>query len=104
MKGSGGAIVGSPADVVLVRMQADGKAPPELRNNYKNAFDGLYKIAKNEGILNWFRVTISKMMLILLRDVVLMSTELRLCLLGNWLLMTKQRSFFYRQSTSKTIL
>jgi len=55
LAGSGGAIVGSPADVVLVRMQADGKAPPHLRNNYKNAFDGLFRIAKNEGILSWWR-------------------------------------------------
>jgi solute carrier family 25 oxoglutarate transporter 11 len=54
--GAGGSLVGSPADVVLVRMQADGKAPPELRHNYKNAFDGLYRIAKSEGIASWWRV------------------------------------------------
>jgi len=53
--GSGGAIVGSPADVVLVRMQADGKKPLNQRANYKNVFDGLYRIAKEEGIGSWWR-------------------------------------------------
>jgi hypothetical protein len=55
LAGAGGALVGSPADVVLVRMQADGKAPPELRVNYKNAFDGLAKLAKTEGIMSWWK-------------------------------------------------
>jgi len=55
LAGAGGSMVGSPADVVLVRMQADGKAPPELRYNYKNAFDGLFKMAQKEGILSWWR-------------------------------------------------
>lgn len=50
LAGAGGSLVGSPADVVLVRMQADGKLPAEKRRNYKHAFDGLYRIAKEEGI------------------------------------------------------
>lgn len=54
LAGSGGAIFGSPADVVLVRMQADGKKPVNERVNYKNAFDGLYRIAKAEGIGAWW--------------------------------------------------
>jgi len=53
--GAGGAVVGSPADVVLVRMQADGKLPLDQRRNYKNAIDGLSKIARNEGILALWR-------------------------------------------------
>lgn len=55
MAGAGGALVGSPADVVLVRMQADGKLPIEQRRNYKHAIDGLVKITKNEGVLNLWR-------------------------------------------------
>jgi len=47
--GAGGAIAGSPADVVLVRMQADGKLPVEQRRGYKNAIDGLAKIVRDEG-------------------------------------------------------
>jgi len=50
LAGAGGAVVGSPADVVLVRMQADGKKPPESRLNYRNAIDGLFRIAKEEGV------------------------------------------------------
>jgi len=48
--GAGGAAVGSPADVVMVRMQADGNLPFEQRRNYKHAIDGLSKIVKAEGI------------------------------------------------------
>eukprot|EP00026_Physarum_polycephalum_P012494 Phypoly_transcript_12811.p1 GENE.Phypoly_transcript_12811~~Phypoly_transcript_12811.p1 ORF type:complete len:298 (+),score=35.64 Phypoly_transcript_12811:154-1047(+) len=50
-----GAIVGTPSDVVMVRMQADGKQPVELRRNYKNVFDGLFRIVREEGIFNMFR-------------------------------------------------
>eukprot|EP01088_Endostelium_zonatum_P019530 TRINITY_DN6781_c0_g1_i1.p1 TRINITY_DN6781_c0_g1~~TRINITY_DN6781_c0_g1_i1.p1 ORF type:complete len:296 (-),score=47.71 TRINITY_DN6781_c0_g1_i1:66-953(-) len=49
--GAGGAIVGTPADVTLVRMQADSKKPIEKRRNYKNAINGLIRIAKEEGFL-----------------------------------------------------
>jgi hypothetical protein len=55
LAGAGGAMVGSPADVVLVRMQADGKLPLQQRRNYKNAIDGLIKIIKDEGILKLWR-------------------------------------------------
>ncbi len=40
----------------MVRMQADGKLPPEQRRGYKNVFDGLFRITKEEGFLNMFRV------------------------------------------------
>eukprot|EP01095_Lingulamoeba_sp_RSL-Kostka_P017945 TRINITY_DN961_c0_g1_i2.p1 TRINITY_DN961_c0_g1~~TRINITY_DN961_c0_g1_i2.p1 ORF type:complete len:280 (+),score=85.21 TRINITY_DN961_c0_g1_i2:166-1005(+) len=45
-----GGIVGTPADVTNIRMQNDGKLPLEQRRNYKNAFDGLIKIGRAEGI------------------------------------------------------
>ena len=32
-----GAFVANPADLILIRMQADGTLPPEQRRNYKNA-------------------------------------------------------------------
>eukprot|EP01119_Soliformovum_irregulare_P004145 TRINITY_DN15159_c0_g1_i1.p1 TRINITY_DN15159_c0_g1~~TRINITY_DN15159_c0_g1_i1.p1 ORF type:complete len:305 (+),score=66.56 TRINITY_DN15159_c0_g1_i1:92-916(+) len=53
--GAGGAIVGSPADVILVRMQADGKLPLDQRRNYKNVFHGLSVIIKEEGIARLWR-------------------------------------------------
>ena len=33
--GAMGAAVGNPADLAMVRMQADGRLPAELRRNYK---------------------------------------------------------------------
>jgi len=55
LSGAGGALVGSPADVVLVRMQADGKLPLEKRRNYRHAVDGLVRLAKSEGILSLWK-------------------------------------------------
>jgi solute carrier family 25 oxoglutarate transporter 11 len=49
------ALVANPADLILVRMQADGTLPVEQRRNYKNVFDGFSKIVKNEGVLNLWR-------------------------------------------------
>ncbi|KAJ3103200.1 hypothetical protein HDU97_010333 [Phlyctochytrium planicorne] len=53
--GAAGGIVGSPADLTNVRMQNDGKLPVEKRRNYKHAFDGLYRIMKEEGPAALFR-------------------------------------------------
>jgi solute carrier family 25 oxoglutarate transporter 11 len=44
-----GAVVGNPADVALVRMQADPVLPPVDRRNYKNVFDALSRIVREEG-------------------------------------------------------
>jgi len=49
------AMVANPADLILVRMQADGTLPPEQRRNYKNVFDGFGKIIKDEGVLRLWR-------------------------------------------------
>lgn len=46
-----GGFVGTPADMVNVRMQNDVKLPPEQRRNYKHAIDGLYRVVKQEGAL-----------------------------------------------------
>lgn len=43
-----------PVEVALVRMQADGQAPPEEKRNYKHAFDAIYRVAKEEGILGMY--------------------------------------------------
>ena len=39
-----GGIVGTPADMVNVRMQNDVKLPPDQRRNYKHALDGLFRV------------------------------------------------------------
>ncbi|XP_032598630.1 mitochondrial dicarboxylate carrier isoform X2 [Drosophila grimshawi] len=53
-----GGIVGVPGDVVTVRLQNDNKLPVEQRRNYKHIFDGLYRIAQEEGIQSLFRGTL----------------------------------------------
>jgi len=55
LAGSVGALVGTPSDVIMVRMQADGNLPPDQRRNYKNVFDGLFRITREEGVLSMFR-------------------------------------------------
>ncbi|KAJ0174446.1 hypothetical protein K1T71_009554 [Dendrolimus kikuchii] len=50
-----GAFVGTPAEVALIRMTADGRLPPDQRRNYKNVFNALSRIIKEEGILGLWR-------------------------------------------------
>lgn len=47
--------VSCPADVVLVRMQADGRLPAALRRNYRNVLHGLFCISTQEGARSLFR-------------------------------------------------
>eukprot|EP00606_Chrysophyceae_sp_TOSAG23-5_P001023 GSChrysophyteH2.ASY1.ANO1.118.1 assembled CDS len=42
--------IGTPFDVSLVRMQADSMKTKEHRRNYKNVFDALIRVAKEEGV------------------------------------------------------
>ncbi|CAL5363048.1 unnamed protein product [Camellia sinensis] len=49
--GAIGASVGSPADLALIRMQADATLPLAQRRNYMNAFHALYRIVADEGVL-----------------------------------------------------
>ncbi|CAL7933915.1 unnamed protein product [Xylocopa violacea] len=53
--GSIGAFVGTPAELALVRMTADGRLPKEQRRNYKNVFDAFTRIAKEEGATTLWR-------------------------------------------------
>lgn len=52
--GAAGGIVGTPADLVNVRMQNDVKLPVAQRRNYKNAIDGLYRVYSEEGFRRLF--------------------------------------------------
>ncbi|KAJ0809523.1 putative mitochondrial carrier domain superfamily [Helianthus annuus] len=49
--GAIGACVGSPADLALIRMQADATLLAAQRLNYTNAFHALYRITADEGVL-----------------------------------------------------
>lgn len=45
-----GSFVGTPCDLVLVRMQADSTLPEAERRNYKNVFDAFKRIVSEEGV------------------------------------------------------
>ncbi|XP_037666649.1 mitochondrial dicarboxylate carrier isoform X2 [Choloepus didactylus] len=49
-----GGFVGTPADMINVRMQNDMKLPPSQRRNYAHALDGLYRVAREEGLKKLF--------------------------------------------------
>ncbi|VDM57128.1 unnamed protein product [Angiostrongylus costaricensis] len=53
--GAAGSVVGNPAELALIRMTSDGRLPPEQRRNYKNVFDALFRVVKEEGALTLWR-------------------------------------------------
>lgn len=53
--GALGGLVGNPLDVVNIRMQNDRLLPADQRRNYRNVFDGFYRITKLEGVASLFR-------------------------------------------------
>lgn len=53
--GAVGAVVGTPAEVALIRMMSDGRLPPEQRRGYKNVFDALIRVVREEGLLTLWR-------------------------------------------------
>ncbi|XP_033213426.1 mitochondrial dicarboxylate carrier [Belonocnema kinseyi] len=54
LSGAAGGVVGTPGDLINVRMQNDVKVAPELRRNYKHALDGLVRVWSEEGFLRLF--------------------------------------------------
>lgn len=44
-----GGMVGNPADIANIRMQNDRALPPEQRRNYRNAFDAVLRMLREEG-------------------------------------------------------
>ncbi|ORY35856.1 mitochondrial carrier domain-containing protein [Naematelia encephala] len=48
-------IIGNPAELMMVRMQADKAKPPERRYNYRNSVQGLYRMTREEGFSSWTR-------------------------------------------------
>nr|CAI5851354.1 unnamed protein product [Callosobruchus analis] len=56
-----GAFVGTPTDLALVRMTADGRLPPAERRHYKHVFDALFRIYREEGLLNLWRGAVPTM-------------------------------------------
>ncbi|XP_026828477.1 mitochondrial 2-oxoglutarate/malate carrier protein [Ooceraea biroi] len=56
-----GSFVGTPTDLVLVRMVADINLPPEKRRNYRNAISGILDIWRTEGFFRLWRGAVPTM-------------------------------------------
>ena len=50
-----GSLVGNPADLALIRMQADARLPVAERRNYKNVVDAFKRISSEEGFFALWR-------------------------------------------------
>ncbi|XP_074590536.1 mitochondrial uncoupling protein 5-like [Curcuma longa] len=62
-----GAVVGNPADVAMVRMQADGRLPLAERRNYKSVLDAIGRMARQEGVASLWRgssLTVNRAMIV----------------------------------------
>lgn len=53
--GAVGSFIGTPAEISLIRMTADGRLPAAEKRGYKNVFNALYRITSEEGILTLWR-------------------------------------------------
>jgi len=53
--GACGAFVGTPAEVTLIRMTADGRLPKAEQRGYTSAFNAIYRIAQEEGVTALWR-------------------------------------------------
>ena len=56
--GAVGAILGCPADVALVRMQADTTAVGAEKRNYKGIIDAIMRMVSEEGVFTLWRGTL----------------------------------------------
>ncbi len=57
VSGGVGAVVGTPAEVSLIRMTADGRLPPAERRGYTSVFNALARVTREEGLLTLWRGT-----------------------------------------------
>nr|CAB3266165.1 mitochondrial 2-oxoglutarate/malate carrier protein [Phallusia mammillata] len=53
--GACGAFIGTPAEISLIRMTADGRLPPEQRRGYTSVFNALSRMIKEEGLFTLWR-------------------------------------------------
>ncbi|XP_019637368.1 PREDICTED: mitochondrial 2-oxoglutarate/malate carrier protein-like isoform X1 [Branchiostoma belcheri] len=53
--GAIGAFVGTPAEISLIRMTADGRLPVAERRNYSSVFNALARITREEGLFTLWR-------------------------------------------------
>eukprot|EP00916_Digyalum_oweni_P002346 GHVL01004300.1.p1 GENE.GHVL01004300.1~~GHVL01004300.1.p1 ORF type:complete len:298 (+),score=63.10 GHVL01004300.1:59-952(+) len=55
MSGAIASTICCPVEVSLIRMQADGRLPINQRRGYKNVFDAIFRIIKEEGLHTCWR-------------------------------------------------
>jgi len=60
--GAVGAFIGTPAEITLIRMTADGSLPVNERRGYRHVFHALSEIVLKEGILTLWRGVIPTML------------------------------------------
>ncbi|KAF8368654.1 hypothetical protein PRIPAC_86483 [Pristionchus pacificus] len=72
--GAVGAFAGTPAEVALIRMTGDGRLPAEQRRNYKNAFEAIGRIGKEEGIATLWRGCVPTVMRAMVVNVAQLAT------------------------------
>ncbi|XP_065060805.1 mitochondrial 2-oxoglutarate/malate carrier protein-like isoform X2 [Rhopilema esculentum] len=53
--GAVGSFIGTPAELALIRMTSDGRLPPAEQRGYKNVFDALIRVVREEGVLTLWR-------------------------------------------------
>ncbi|KAI0224844.1 Mitochondrial 2-oxoglutarate/malate carrier protein [Lamellibrachia satsuma] len=53
--GAVGSFIGTPAEISLIRMTADGRLPVAQRRNYSHVFNAIYRISREEGVLTLWR-------------------------------------------------
>jgi solute carrier family 25 oxoglutarate transporter 11 len=53
--------IGNPADLALIRMQADSALPLAERRNYTNVVNAFSRIAKEEGVTTLWRGSVTTM-------------------------------------------
>ncbi|XP_063895324.1 mitochondrial 2-oxoglutarate/malate carrier protein [Helicoverpa armigera] len=65
--GGVGSLIGNPAEVALIRMTADGRLPEQDRRNYRNVFNAISRIVREEGVRTLWRgagATVSRAMVV----------------------------------------
>jgi solute carrier family 25 oxoglutarate transporter 11 len=65
--GGVGAAVGNPADLAMVRMQADGRLPLAERRNYRSVGDAIGRMTRDEGVRSLWRgsaLTVNRAMIV----------------------------------------